>query len=115
MKKIFLIVLILLLALFINEVIKFRGTTKSFTITDFSKPQTFVLKPKKNKGYTTFIIEIRGESNDSIAIFENQYVKLPSKVDTIFNPDYYGGIDAVFYFYPYKAKSGKFDVTLTIK
>ncbi len=61
------------------------------------------------------MVKIKGDSNDSIAVLENQYLKLNGKIDTVFNIDYYGGNDAVFYFYPYKASKGKLNIKLSIK
>lgn len=84
-------------------------------ITDFSSPKTFSLKPSKKGLYSTFIIKIKGESNDSIAVFENQYIKLGGKIDTTFNVDYYGGTDATFYFYPHKATKGKLNIDMKIQ
>lgn len=113
MKKLLLhsLLVILLFLQGCNE----KNNYRDITITDFSKPQIFSLKPSDNKLYSTFIVDIKGNSNDSIAIFKNQYVKLNGKIDTVFNNDYYGGSDAVFYFYPYKASNGKLTVKLIIR
>lgn len=90
-------------------------SNKTIVITDFSKSQTFTLTPNNSKSYSAFIIKIQGETNDSISIFKNQFVKLNGKIDTTFSIDYYGGNDAVFFFHPYKSTKGKLLIKMKIQ
>ena len=90
---------------------------KEYIITKFDHPIYDTLRPLKDIGYTTKCIEVKGYVDDSIFVsFGQSYRKiyLSKKIDTIFNPDYYGESYSPFVFDPYKAKKGKLEVKFSL-
>lgn len=74
-------------------------------INDVTKPMVTRIELNENQNYSTYIIEINGEVNDTILI--NDKIKLCCKIDTILKFDYYGGDKEIILNYkPYKATNG---------
>jgi len=90
---------------------------KTHSITHFNQIIIDTISPRKDIVYTTQLIKVKGFVNDSIYVSfgdKNRGYYLSKEIDTLFNPDYYGGHNAIFIFNPYKAKSGKLKIVFSI-
>lgn len=91
---------------------------KKYTITDFTKSITDTLSPVKGEIYTTQLIKLKGQVDDTIFVsfgkgtYKHYFV---NDIDITINPDYYGGHDAIFVFDPYRATKGKLDIKFSIQ
>lgn len=95
-----------------------QGVEKRYVVKEFSKPIADTLKPIKDEQYSAKIIKIKGTVDDTIFVsFGGDSFKqyLTGKIDTIFNPDFYGETNAVFVFDPYKAEKGEIELIFSIK
>ena len=109
------------LIIFICSIILFASCTnpdeKTHFVTKFNETIIDTIRPRKEIGYTTQLIKVTGFVNDSIFVSfgdKNHGYYLSKKIDTLFNPDYYGGRDAIFIFNPYKAERGKLKIVFSI-
>lgn len=89
---------------------------RKFTVTDFSKVRVDTLVPYKNKTYVSFIIKVKGFSDDTIKIKRDGYydIKFSGEVDTLLNSDYYGTHDVICIFDPYKATEGELEIEYSL-
>lgn len=90
---------------------------KAHIINQFNEIIINTIRPRKDIAYTTQLIQVTGYVNDLIFVSfgdKNHCYYLSKEVDTLFNPDYYGGRDVIFIFNPYKAKSGNLKVVFSI-
>ncbi|MEX2362222.1 MAG: hypothetical protein WD597_01310, partial [Balneolaceae bacterium] len=94
--------------------------SKEIIITDFSKPVNIALSVNPDKAYTTKLLRVRGQVDDTVIVGVCEKCRsfyLNGKIDTLFNPDFYGGqgMDSTyFYFDPYKSKNGELKLTFSI-
>ena len=90
-------------------------TSEDVVIEDFSEPTVLSLD-LKGESHARKAIQIKGEVDDSVyiqmcSICYRKY--LNGKIDTVFRMDSGRRDSALFYFYPYKAKSGKLNITMS--
>ncbi|MFN0729825.1 hypothetical protein [Polaribacter gochangensis] len=81
-----------------------------FTVTDFSKKRIDTLKPIEGKSYFGSFFKINGFVNDTIRIQPYFGNGLVGEIDTIVRVDYYGGLNVIIEFDPYKATEGKLEI-----
>lgn len=89
---------------------------RKFTVNDFSEMRIDTLIPYKNKTYVSFIIKVKGFSNDTVKIKRDGYydIKFSGKVDTLLNSDYYGTYDVICIFDPFKATEGELEIEYSL-
>ncbi len=90
-------------------------TSDDVVIDDFSEP-TILSLDLKGETHIMKAIRIKGEVNDSVYMkmcSECYRHYLDGKIDTVFRMDFGRSDSASFYFYPYKATSGKLNTTLS--
>lgn len=89
---------------------------KTYTVTDANETIIDTLYPIKDKNYTTKIIKLMGETNDSIYISVDKGYKIYfiGNIDTSVNLDYYGKYPVIFEFNPYKATNVNLNIEFTI-
>ena len=94
-----------------------NGDEKKHIITKFDQSICDTIKPNKDISYTTKCIKVKGFVDDSVFVSfgdkDNGYF-LSKQIDTVFNPDYYGGHEVIFLFKPYKAKKGNVEITFSL-
>ena len=88
-----------------------------FEVVDFSVSKKDSLIPYISKGYSTQIIKINGNVDDTIRIkgFYGNSIYLTGNIDKEYYIEYYGGTPAFMSFEPYKAKKGKLKIKHIIK
>jgi len=89
---------------------------RKFTVVDFSKKRIDTLIPYKNKTYVSFVIKVKGYTNDTVKIKRIGYfdIILSGQLDTIINYDYYGSHNIKCVFDPYKATEGKLKIEYSL-
>jgi len=90
-------------------------TSEDVVIEDFSKPTVLSLD-LHGETHTRKAIHLKGEVDDSVYIqmcSECFNFYLTGEIDTVFRTDFGSSDSASFYFYPYKAKSGKLNITMS--
>jgi hypothetical protein len=89
---------------------------RKFTVVDFSKKRIDTLIPYKNKTYVSFVIKVKGYTNDTVKIKRIGFfdIKLSGQLDTIINYDYYGSHNIKCVFDPYKATEGKLKIEYSL-
>lgn len=81
-----------------------------FTIRDFSKKRIDTLMPIEGESYFRSFYKVNGFVNDTIKIYPFIENGLIGKIDTIIRIDYYGGLNVVLEFDPYKATKGNLEI-----
>ena len=107
-------------AIFILLLMNCNKVQQKIKITDFSKTHEIHLEAKEKETYSSFIVKIKGETNDSVSVrmCDNCFdYKLSGRIDTTFSSDFYGGKGATskFLIAPYKATSGNLLIEASIK
>ena len=110
----------LFVAIFILFLINCTEVRQRIQITDFSKTHEIHLEAKEKGTYSSFIVKIKGETNDSVSVrmCDNCFdYKLSGRIDTTFSSDFYGGKGATakFLIAPYKATSGNLLIEASIQ
>lgn len=88
-----------------------------WSVSDFAKPKSITLKPYNWKTYTTINVKVKGYVNDTIKIVQGKPyydILLLGELDTIIQMDYYGQIDRVFTFEPFRATEGKIEINISL-
>ena len=106
---------ILFLIFFVLTLNSCYQKSKTINITDFSHSLIDTLQPNKKGPYSAALIKIKGFPNDTIKItyygIEKKYC---GNFERSMNMDYYGGIDVIFKFDPYKATKGELEINYGI-
>lgn len=118
-KTIYIISLLIILSFGILGYYELFGHIKSseIIIENFSKTTVDSLIPDINKGYSTQIIKINGNVDDTIRVkgFYGNSIYLARNIDKEYYVEYYGGTPAFMLFEPYKAKKGKLKIKHIIR
>lgn len=82
---------------------------------NFSETRTVGVKPCENDSYAMMNVWINGQTNDTILIKLDTkeslpILKLSGKINERWYTDYYGGIDQMLIFDPYKATQGNLEI-----
>lgn len=111
-RKSYLLMLIILFSSCLSKTKDYR----KFTVVDFSKKRIDTLIPYKNKTYVSFVIKVKGYTNDTVKIKRIGYfdIILSGQLDTIINYDYYGSHNIKCVFDPYKATEGKLKIEYSL-
>jgi len=93
-------------------IISCNNDYRKFKITDYTKQRIDTLVPNNNKTYVSFVIKVKGYSNDTIKIKQVGYndLNLIGDIGTIYRRDYYGTENVICIFDPYKATKGKLEI-----
>ena len=92
---------------------------KKISVKEFNKTIIDSLIPKKNGSYTSYIIRIKGHTNDSIYLKPCEscyrFFVTGNAIDEKLIFDYYGEFKQTFEFNPYKATAGELDIEFSIE
>lgn len=115
MREIIIILTILVLASCSGKKDKYMHDKITWEIESFNSKRSAILKPDSTKAYSSIIIKVEGETNDTIKIRRDQGlydINLSGEIDTIISGDYYGKMDQYFEFDPYKCSDGNIEIDI---
>lgn len=109
----------LILIVFLTTIYSCNNVSKSISVKEFDSIIKDTLAPKKYSSYTSYIITIKGYTNDSSYIKPcgscNKFFISGEFINEKFIFDYYGENIKVFEFNPFKATVGELDIELSIQ